>query len=210
MTGLLLKDLYTLRQYGKTMLFMFALFSVISCGLDNPASFFEGFMILMSMMITITSFSYDELAKWNHYLLTLPVSRREIVGAKYLLSIVLCLTGAVLSFAVSSAVLMIHPVQDFGLKEHLLSILILICIAMLFILILLPFIFRFGVEKSRLIMFAVFAAPTAAVVVFGKTGASLPSEATLLSFAKVLPLLIVLLYLLSFYLSERIFSKKEL
>ena len=42
MIGLILKDFYTLRQYSKTMLFMLVFFALISLGLDNPATFFEG------------------------------------------------------------------------------------------------------------------------------------------------------------------------
>ena len=210
MIGLLLKDLYSLRQYGKTLGFMLVFFAVISAGLDNPATFFEGFIILMSMMITITSFSYDDLAKWNRYALSLPVARKEIVGAKYVLSIVLCLAGTVMSFLISSLELQISPVPGFGMKEHLFSLVVIVSIAFFFTGILLPLTFRFGVEKSRLLMFGVFAAPTAAVIALSKAGIPLPSETSFMAFAKLLPFLMIILYLLSYVLAVRIFSAKEL
>jgi len=132
MIGLLLKDLYAMRQYGRTMLVMLAFFAVISAGLDNPATFFEGFFILMSMMLTITSFSYDALAKWDRYALSLPVTRKEIVGEKYLLSLVLCLGSAAISFLISWIVLKFSPVDGFGLKEHLIATVAIICAALFF------------------------------------------------------------------------------
>lgn len=210
MIGLLLKDLYTLRQYGKTMLFMLVFFGVISAGLDNPATFFEGFIILMAMMLTITSFSYDALSKWDRYALSLPVTRKEVVASKYLLSIVLCLIGTGLSFLISTAVLTIKPVEDFGITEHLYVTGAIVCAALFFAAILLPLTFRFGVEKSRIFMIAIFAAPTAMVIVLGKLKVPMPTEASLLNLAKFLPAAVIVLYLLSYLVSVRIFAKKEI
>lgn len=210
MRGLLLKDFYILRGYSKTMLFMFAFFALISVGLDNPALLFEAFIIFMSMMVTITSFSYDALAKWERYALSLPVSRKEIVGAKYLLSVILCLGGAVISFLVSAVILKIDPVEGFGLTEHLYTTAAIISIALFFSAALLPLIFKFGVEKCRLLLIAIFAAPSAAVIALSKMGVSMPSESALIAVIKLLPALVIPLYLLSYFISVRIFSAKEI
>jgi hypothetical protein len=209
MIGLLLKDLFTMRQYGKTMLFMLVFFAVLSSGMDNPAMFFEGFIILLSVMSAITSFSYDSLAKWDRYALSLPVTRREIVGSKYLLSLCLCGSAAVTSFLIASIILQFSPVEGFSLIYHLLSIGALICVALVFSAILLPLIFKFGVEKSRIFMLAIFAAPTAAVIVLDKAGVSLPSNGPPKLLIVALPLIIILIYYLSYQLSVRIFRGKE-
>jgi ABC-type transport system involved in multi-copper enzyme maturation permease subunit len=209
MIGLLLKDIYTMRQYVKTLLFMLVFFAVISAGLDNPATFFEGFIILMSMMLTISSFSYDDLAKWDRYALTLPVSRKEIVAGKYLLSIVLCVAATVISFLISTIILTVKPVAGFGLTEQLFATAAIVSIAFFFTGILLPLTFKFGVEKSRILMFVIFAAPSAAVIALDKLGIPMPTEASLMNFLKLLPLIVILLYYLSYRLSVRIFSKRE-
>jgi hypothetical protein len=210
MIGLLLKDLYTLRQYVRTLLLMLVIYMVISAGLDNPASFFEGFIIIMSMMITITSFSYDDLAKWNRYVLSMPVTRKEIVGAKYLLSIVLCLAGTIISFLISSIVMKFEPVDGFGLKDHLLMTMMLVSVAAFFIGILLPLTFRFGVEKSRFFMIAIFAAPSAILIALDKSGVRFPTEASLLLIAKLLPFLMIVLFSISYLVSVKIFTSKEI
>ena len=210
MIGLLLKDFYTLRQYGKTMLFMLFFFAVISAGLDNPATFFEGFFIIMSMMITITSFSYDALAKWDRYALSLPITKKDIVAGKYLLSIILCLLATIISFLISTVILKFDPVEGFGMAEHLYATGAIICAALFFSGILLPLTFQFGVEKSRIFLVAIFAAPTAAVIALDKIGIQMPTETSLLAFAKLLPFLIIIFYLLSYLLSVRIYSSKEI
>lgn len=210
MIGLLLKDLYTMRQYGKTMLLMLIFFGVISAGLDNPAIFFESFIILMSTTLAITSFSYDTAAKWDRYALSLPVTRKEVVASKYLLSILLCLVGTAFSFPISALALTIRPAEGFGLREHLYTTGALLCAAAFFISILLPLTFRFGVEKGRILIFALFAAPGAIVIALSKLGVPLPSESTLLGLAKLLPVAVVLLYLFSYFLSVRIYAKKEI
>jgi len=210
MIGLLLKELYTLRQYLKTLLFMLVLFAVISAGLDNPSAFLEGFIILMSAMLTISSFSYDEMSKWNRYALAMPLTRKEIVGSKYLLSIVLCLTGAAISFVISQIVLIIKPMEEFGLREQLLTVGAILCVAFIFIGLLMPLTFQFGVEKSRLLMILVFATPTAGILVLSKMGIPMPSESSIITFAKVIPVFTVALYVLSYWISVKIFSGKEL
>lgn len=210
MTGLLLKDFYTLRQYLKTMLFMFLFFGLISSGLDNPATFFEGFIIFMSMMMTLTSFSYDTLAKWDRYALSMPVSRKELVASKYILSVILCLGGTIVSFLISLVILKLDPVEGFGMKEHIYATAAIVSISVFFSAVILPLIFKFGVEKCRFLLIAVFAAPTAVLIAVAKLGVPMPSESTLLFILKLLPVLAVLCYLLSFCISVRIFSAKEI
>ena len=70
----------------------------------------------MSMMMSIYSFSYDSLAKWDRFGLSLPVTRKEVVASKYILSLLFCLIGTALSFLLSSIVLYFKPVKDFGLN----------------------------------------------------------------------------------------------
>ena len=210
MSGLLLKDFYTLRQYTKTMLIMLFLFALISFGLDNPATFFEGFIIIMSMMMSITSFSYDSLAKWDRFGLSLPITRKEVVAGKYILSLLLCLIGAVLAFLISSMILILKPVEDFGMMEHILSLLGIVSVVLLFFSLILPLIFKFGVEKSRLVLVGVFAIPTAGMIALGQLGVASPSESTLTHILKGMPLVVIFAYILSYFLSVKIYTAKEI
>lgn len=63
MSGLLLKDLYILKKYGKTMvalILFFSLFAVFS----KDAGFLSGMIIFVGTTMAINSFSYDDLSKW--------------------------------------------------------------------------------------------------------------------------------------------------
>jgi hypothetical protein len=208
--GLLMKDFYSLRQYAKTMIFMLVFFALISSVLTNPVTFYVGFIVFMCIMMSITSFSYDALAKWDRYALTMPVSRKDVVAEKYLLSIILCLGGAVIAFLLSLLLLYFKPVDNFPLSEHLYGTLAIVCIAFFFTGILLPLTFRFGVEKSRIFLIAVYAAPSAALIALGKAGVKMPSEAALMAFVKLLPFLMILFYFLSYLISVRIYTRKEI
>ncbi len=210
MIGLILKDFYSLRQYVKTMLFMLVFVAFISSGTDNPATFFEGFIVIMSMMMAIYSFSYDNVAKWDRFGLSLPVTRNEVVAGKYILALILCLTGMLLSFAMSSVILMLRPLDGFGLKEHLINLGLTAAIAITFYSLLLPLIFKFGVEKSRLFLIAIFALPSAAIVSFGQLGIPVPTGEFIMDMLKLLPFVSVILFLLSFLISCRIYNAKEI
>ena len=164
----------------------------------------------MSMMITITSFSYDALAKWDRYALSLPVRKKDIVASKYLLSIILCLLAAIISFLIATVILKVAPVEDFGMSEQLYATGLIICAAFFFSGILLPLTFQFGVEKSRIFLLAIFAAPTAAVIALDKAGIPMPTESSLILFAKFIPFVMIIFYILSYLLSVRIYTSKEI
>ncbi|MFQ7003247.1 MAG: ABC-2 transporter permease [Ruthenibacterium lactatiformans] len=86
MTGLMLKDMYSLRTYFlKQLALMTVLYLAISVGLMKNFSFLSPMLTMSVVMMLISSFSVDEASSWDSYALTLPVTPRAIVGAKYLL-----------------------------------------------------------------------------------------------------------------------------
>lgn len=210
MIGLLIKDFYSLRQYSKTVLILLAFFALISTMVDNPAVFMEGFIIYMSLTMTITSFSYDALAKWDRYALSMPVGRKEVVASKYLLSVILCLGGAIVSFLISAAVLKFNPVEGFGMREQIYLTVGIIGTAFFFSGILLPMIYKIGIEKARFLLVVVFGAPMAVLLVLSRLGVTMPPASSLIPLLKLFPILIILWYLLSFFISVRIFAHKEI
>lgn len=210
MKGLLIKDFYTLRQYVKSVLLMMILFAFISMGMDNPATFIEGMFVMLYMMMTIHSFSYDALAKWDRFALSLPLTKRDIVRSKYLLSLILCLFGTIFSFLFASVLIMIKPVNEFGVMDHLLATAVIFSVAIFFSSVLIPITFQFGVEKSRIFMVGIFALPFASILVLEKLGFQMPSESTILTFAKLLPIVIIGIFIASYVISVKIYQNKEI
>ncbi len=215
MMGLILKDLYSLRSYFvKQICLMAVVYLAISVAMIQSFAFFAPMMVMSVMMMLISSFSFDETVKWDTYALTLPLSPRSIVGAKYLLMI-----GSLMGM--SAVILLLCGALDaFTYREGLGQIAAttvgvgLTYLVMCFIV--MPLFYKVGVEKARVVMVLCFMAPMmlfAGVASFlGRTGVDLAAMFASLS-APVLAaggvLLLVGLGFGSYLLSIKFYAEKE-
>lgn len=140
MKGLLLKDWKTLLKQMKVMLAIMALFACV------PGTYMSAFALFYAAMMPITALAYDERAKWDELAAMMPYTAKAIVGSKYALGLTLVLP--VLALSVLSR-LIIHSMPI--VSEETMSLLITACLSLILMAINLPFMFRFGVEKGRLI-----------------------------------------------------------
>ena len=113
------------------------------------------YITIMIGMLTLTTISYDDFENGLGYLFTLPVSRREYVGEKYLFSIVTTLPGLILVSAGSLVVSRIRGV-DFTMEECVLSVISSFLMVTVMLAIFIPLQLKFGVDKSRVAMMIVF------------------------------------------------------
>ena len=94
--------------------------------------------------------------------------------------------------------------------EMLVTAYALFAIGMIFISILLPLVYKFGVERSRVIILAIIAIPTAAFLVMAQTdNAVLPNEQTIRQALLLSPVVIVVCGIVSFMISHGIYRRKE-
>ena len=158
--GLLKKDLYNLASYKTTLIII-----VIFCGMaiiGTDAIYWGSVVIgIIVGMISLSTFSYDEMAKSNRYILTLPVTRKEIVLEKYVLAIGATILGGILGFIVT---LLVGNVMNYLRPDNLIDINIETLLATsvggmfgisLIQSIQIPSIFKWGAEKGRIQMFIV-------------------------------------------------------
>ncbi|MCI8335869.1 MAG: ABC-2 transporter permease [Peptococcaceae bacterium] len=211
MKGLILKDFYTMARYGKTMLALIGFYMVLAF-LGQPASFVSAMMSFLCAMLVLSSFSYDEYGKWNKYCLSLPVSRRQIVGGKYLFALIMLVIGLALGILGGY---FLSLTQDISFAEEVLPSCLGGAVAALFMLaVLLPLMYRFGVEKGRILMLAVCLLPVilmlGAVKFMEAQGIPMPDEATVLVWLKILPCLVLAGFIGSYLVSVAVFMKKEL
>lgn len=207
MKGLLLKDLLGLRKYLRTVMLIIALYALMTFLMDS-AVFLGGMIVIMSAMIAVTSFSFDHLAGWDVYALSLPVSRRDVVASKYVLALIFTLGGTALSVLVS----VLHGAfQHSGdLLETLATNYALFVVGMVFVAILLPLLFKFGAEKARLLIVAVFAVPTAVFVALSTVSdIKLPNEQTIARLLALSPLILIVVGAISYAASCAIYRSKE-
>lgn len=202
MKGLLIKDLINLKKQGVVIgaiLIFYMFFSVI----NQDSAFLITISVLLCTMLPITSLAFDEQAKWDRYALSLPISRKKLVLSKYVLGILLNLgTLAVLSIIT----LVLHLQSD---DPIWLIILTAGGIGLLLLSLLLPLMFRFGVEKGRLVMIAVFIIPTILIFMSPYLNYALPTEQTVIRLLYAAPFVIAAILWLSISLSVRIYTKKE-
>lgn len=220
--GLLKKDLYNLASY-KTTLMIITLFCGIAI-IGTDAIYWGSIVIgIIVGMISLSTFSYDEMAKSNRYILTLPVTRKEIVLEKYILAIGATILGSLLGFVLT---LLIGNMMNYVRPDNMIDInidtLLSTSIGGLFGVSLIqaiqiPSIFKWGAEKGRIQMFIVLfvVALIGAGVGFliKESGLSVDIEKlenTLKSFGWIiLVILSFIIYFISYKVSYKIYKNKE-
>lgn len=201
MKGLLLKDILNFKKQGLMFLFLIALWFFI--GIKNKDMYYlSGIIAMMTLLVPITVISYDEKAKWERYALTMPISKGTVVVSRYLLTIAISVVGGVFSII---AGLMIST----SIKEVLFTNMSVISIGLLIIAFAFPFIFKYGVEKGRLIMIFIFLIPTLVFTFASEFNIPMLSEKVIMQLVYFLPLITLVIIICSIQVSKKIYSKKE-
>lgn len=205
MKGLILKDLLNLKSTFKMLGAMIVFFAVAFLREGN--SFVFGIIILMFAMMVVTTISYDDLAKWDAYALTMPVTRKEMVLSKYLVMAILNTLGAVLSLIVGIVGSVIMR-QSFDL-EILAIIGIIYLVAFIFGSVIIPLIYKFGTEKARLMLFLCALLPTALILLLEQFNVPLPTTGNPWIYLTLLIGFSVAGIVLSYLISLKIYTNKE-
>jgi len=205
MIGLLKKDVMSFSGQTKIYLLVILLYGVFSF-FSKDASMFSVLVSLFGAMYVVTAMAYDEKSGWNKYALTMPVSRDDIVIAKYLLGALFTACAFILN------IVMAFAVAPGNLLESIYQVLPFAGIALFYIAVVLPILFKLGVEKGRMMMLVAFFAPTILFLFIKESGINLDwlTEDLLNRIIPFTPVFIVLLLIGSAWLSCRIFRKKEL
>lgn len=201
MKGLLIKDWKTLVKQTKVMLAITALLACV------PSTYMSAFALFYAAMLPVTALAYDERAKWDELAAMMPYTAKAIVGSKYVLGLMLVLP--VLALSILSR-LLVHSTPI--VSEDTMSLLITACLSLILMAINLPFMFRFGVEKGRLIYIVL----TCVFVITGVTYADKLAD-MVSGFETVMvttvPLLLlaaaVIALLLSYVISVRVYRARQ-
>jgi hypothetical protein len=205
MIGLLRKDLYMTATYCRSFLLILAVF--LGVGLVNgEKSFFVVYPMIIGMMLPVSILSYDERFKWHIACDALPVSRAQAVSSKYILT--LLMVGLV--FALTMLVQGIRLGRQGELEQLWELPGMLLPIGLVGPALLLPVIFRLGVEKGRLFYYVLVGLVAAAAVVFssGQSSVNPTAQVQLPGIALVLGSLV--LFALSWGLSVVLYQRREL
>lgn len=141
MKGLLLKDWYLLIKRLKFVLLVMLIFACI------PGYSISFFAALYAAFLPMTALAYDERSKWNDLAVMMPYSVSELVTSKYLLGII----GVLIAGSISTVAQFVSAGGGAAFYESAVDMLVMACLALVFLSINMPIMFRLGVEKGRLI-----------------------------------------------------------
>lgn len=217
MKGLIIKDMLNLKKSIGTSLFMIIVFGIISYS-SGDMGMLIGVTIFVMTSMSISSMTYDDMAKWDSYALAMPITRRDIVLSKYVLSFLLCIIGTIGSSII--AIFITYIRDDFirmeNIQEIFLIAYIVFVVCMVFTSVIIPLIFKFGVENARILMIGSVLVPMGIGYLLVKIGIlssnieELPSGEELKMLLYIFPIIVVLMLILSMYITYGIYKKKDI
>ena len=204
MKGIILKDLLVLKNSLRTVVAFILMFGII--GVVSDSGYMITFAGVYAAILPMTSMAYDERSGFNRFANVLPINKNAIVYSKYIVGLMLAFAAAV----VSLIIMLIGKGSD-GIAEVIASC---IAVPMFYQSVLMPAMFKFGVEKSRLILLGAFVLPTMILAMVFNGGSG---EAVLMALNSISPqmamlfgfIILMIIYALSIALSVKICKKKE-
>ncbi len=209
MLGFIKKDFAMIKSNFKLIGILIVVYTVMGLFEEIDISFILPFI---SVMIMISTFSYDNYNKWDAYSISLPDGRKNSVKSKYVATILMILIISIITIILSFIISYINT-KTINYEEILISMLGTIFGTLLVLTFMYPVIYKFGVEKARIGIF---------VTIFGLAiiGGLLSKYIDISFITKLLSFLedyliiiliavtIIMVYI-SYKISEKIFSKKE-
>lgn len=209
MLGLIKKDLLLIKANLKSMIIIFVIYIMLAF----QGTFDVTFIIpIIGIMLFISTFSYDDFNNWNSYAVTLPNGRKNVVRAKYIVSIILMIILAVVAFFIGIGISYIKT-NSINLDEIISSLMGTMLSSVVIISLLYPIVFKFGATNGRIILFA---------VVFGIAGigtliAQFIDMTPIINIINKLdnylliaiPIIYIILLGISYLISSKIYQNKE-
>lgn len=210
MKGLVRYDLTQLTGNSKRSFYLlyFAGLIVVSLAVGG-GKIFSYMAVMIGCMMGVSFFSYETWYHWDRYCAALPLSNRQIVVSRYIsllittgCGVLLGLVIGLLSFAAGR--------MDLSWTQWLASLAQTILVALLYIEIEVPVMYRFGVERGRLVNILLFVVLYSGALALAELS-QVPTEfVTIVRIAfGVAWLVILLLFPVSIAVSMRIRAKKE-
>ena len=152
MIALLKKDVFVMDKQMRVLVILALIFNLI----PSTNGFGATYAMLIALMLPISTVSYDERCKWDRYAAMLPWTPQQIVGSKYVLTYGAMLMGGMLTVLGTYAQGLYGAGADWAEARLLLAAYLVVIAVMTAVVY--PLLYRFGSEKGRLVMVAVFVA----------------------------------------------------
>lgn len=144
MKALLLKDYCVLWKQLRFFLLFILIFSAL------PGGFNGVFAVTYAALLPYSCIAYDERSKWDQLAAMMPYTARDLVLSRYVLGWIAAAGACALSLVLQGV---FSTLLETGFYPVTLVLAFFACLTTLAIT--LPLIFRFGVERGRLLMFLI-------------------------------------------------------
>lgn len=208
MLGLIKKDFLIIKGNLKLIIVMMLVFFIMALQGQFDISFVSPFIVVVLFMST---FSYDEYNKWDCFAITLPNGRKNVVKSKYIASLILILLTIVITILLTFLVGIINNNLEFD--KFIFSLMGSSFAIFLIQAVMYPLIFKFGIEKGRIGLFVLTFAIIGIIGLFKKV-IKIDISTNVISFVNnywfvMIPIIIIIVLLTSYKISEIIYLKKE-
>ncbi len=209
MLGLIKKDLFMAKGNFKTIAIIFVVFTFTAINGNENFVFIPAFM---SVMIMMSTFSYDEFNNWNSYAVTMPGGRKNVVRAKYIASIILTVVLGAVALTIGIGI-SYTKTNNINVDEIMSSLMETMLSSVIIISLLYPIVFKFGATNGRIILFAVvfgIAGIGALIAQFVDTTPIINMINRLDSYSLIaIPIISAILLGISYLISNKIYQNKE-
>ena len=204
MKALIKKDVYTLAKQMKLYLLLILIAACI------PDSTISAFAIVYSGLLPLTALAYDERSKWDSLAVMMPYKKKDAVMSKYLLGYGSILISTVLNIVFACAISYIRGTAFSA--DYFYSVIGVMCVGIFMVSIVMPIVYKFGVEKGRMgflavMIIGIFFSMFADDIIVKALGSVSFSAAATIGLAAVF---VIVVMAASVSLSVRFYSKKAL
>lgn len=155
MRGLIIKDFLYLKNTWKNLVIVFIGSLLISIALGNYLIAICALPLIL-LTNTINTFQTDEFFNTDSYTLSMPLSRRQIITARYIYTFIMVLTAFFVGLVLFYLIHFIIRPNHNGLNTDMLKYLIMLeGTSLLVDSIFYPVIYKVGCEKSRLVLLSI-------------------------------------------------------
>ena len=217
--GLITKDILQWKSYKRTLIIFIIIFTLTSISGEGGIGNILAIMLTLGFgMFSMASFNYDETNKADRYILTLPLTKKEVVLSKYILVICSTVIGSIIGMILSYII-------TFTISKQMPNIEEIISVGLGGILgiglvegIQIPCVYKWGAEKGRIqmvIVTAIVGLLAGGIIFIGeKANIQLPANNILNILNTFLPLifigLTIIIYYVSYRVTYKIYDKKEI
>lgn len=210
MKGLVKYDLMQLAGTSKKSFYLLYFVGLAAVGVMLGGGTICSYMaVMIGCMTGVSFFSYESWYHWDSYCAVMPLSNRQIVVSRYISLLIVTGCGVVWGIVIGVLALTAGK-MDLTWTQWLLSMVQTVLAALLYMEIEIPVMYRFGVERGRIVnilLFIILFAGVSALAEFNELPTAVTSVVQLVF--GVVWVVILLCFPVSIAVSMRIRAKKE-